>query len=74
MAMRGEISLRALGKAGKLPAQFDWGSISALAHNPDFAAVCGFSLIGLFTWLVVAIQYPFSKEMVELLAQFLRMG
>ena len=33
-------------------------------------AVCVFSLIGLFTWLIVAIQYPISEEMVELLAQF----
>ncbi len=33
-------------------------------------AVCVFSLVGLFTWLIVAIQYPFSEEMVELLAQF----
>jgi hypothetical protein len=68
--MRGEISLRALGKAGKLPAQFDWGSISALAHNPDFAAVCGFSLIGLFTWLILAMQFPFSDKMAALIAQF----
>jgi hypothetical protein len=33
-------------------------------------AVCVFSLIGLFAWLIVVIQYPFSEEMVELLAQF----
>jgi hypothetical protein len=70
MPMRDEISLRPLGKDGKLPVEFDWSWTSTLARNPDFVPVCGFSLIGLFTWLILAMQFPFSDEMVALLAQF----
>lgn len=70
MPMRGEISLRPLGKGGKLLVESDWGWTSALARNPHFVAVCGFSLIGLFTWLILALQFLFSNETVALLAQF----
>ncbi len=70
MPMREEISLRPLGKGCKLPVEFDWGWTSALARNPDFVAVCGFSLIGLFSWLILTLQFPFSNETVALLAQF----
>jgi hypothetical protein len=68
--MRGEISLPPFGQGGNLPTVFDWGSTFALARNPDFVAVCGFSLIGLFTWLILAMQFPFTDEMAALLAQF----
>jgi hypothetical protein len=70
MPMRGEISLPPLGQGGNLPTVFDWRSTSALARNPDFVAVCGFSLIGLFTWLILAMQFPFTDEMAALLTQF----
>jgi hypothetical protein len=70
MPMRGEISLRPLRKGGRLPVVFDWGSTSTLTRNPDFVAVCAFSLIGLFTSLILAMQFPVSDEMTALLAQF----
>lgn len=69
MPKREEISLP-LGKGNTLPAVFDWSSTSVLARSPDLVAVCGFSLIGLFTWLVLAMQFPFTDEMVAQLAQF----
>jgi hypothetical protein len=46
------------------------GSTSTLARNPHFVAVCGFSLIGLFTSLILAMQFLVSDEMTALLAQF----
>jgi hypothetical protein len=70
MPMRGEIWPQPLGKGGRLPAAADWGSTSTLARNPDFVVVCGFSLIGLSTSLILAMQFPVSDEMTALLAQF----
>jgi hypothetical protein len=71
MPMRGEVWPQPLGKGGRLPAAVDWGSTSTPACNPDFLAVCGFSLIGLFTSLMLAMQFPVSNEMTTaLLAQF----
>jgi hypothetical protein len=46
------------------------GSTSTLARNPHFVAVCGFSLIGLFTSLILAMQFLVLDEMTALLAQF----
>jgi hypothetical protein len=68
MPMRGEISLPPLGQADNLP--FDWRSTWAQARNPDFVAVCGFTLVGLFAWLVLAMQFSFTDEMAALLTQF----
>jgi hypothetical protein len=71
MPMRGEISLPPLlGQGDNLPTVLNWRSTLALPRNPDFLAVCGFSLIGLFSWLILAMQFPSTDEMAALLNQF----
>lgn len=69
MPMRGEISLPPLGRGAKIPSIFDRRSTASLVRNREFVAVCGFCLIGLLMWLIVAMQLSFTDEMAALLTQ-----
>jgi hypothetical protein len=68
MPMRGELSVPPFSRSGKQTDEAVWGSISALAGDSSFVAVCAFSMTGLLTSLFLAAQFPLTDEMVALLA------